>query len=405
MGSSQEDDINDLERHHGGVPSPNVRPRPWRRIAVIAVVSVLLLVSAVVLGGGWYYSGQLLEPANAVPDYPDTAVGTAGTPDRPAVLLAESSVTVLPGTWALVWEGGEARVGPVQSRPDGKVERPLLDGTAPPQEGTKVRLEAAVWTSDPKAAHGLDFSEVQIATDLGNAPAWLVPGTTTTWAIAVHGRGASRDEALRVIPQLHEAGVPVLAITYRNDEGAPASPDGLFHLGDTEWRDVEAAIKFAQGQGATHVLLFGWSMGGAIVGQLLARSPLANSVTGVVLDAPVTNWTKTLELQSANRGVPTVIVPIAETVSDWRIGIDFDKFDLVAQPPTVKPKTLLFHGSADGSVPVQSSRDLAAAAARLQWPLQYVEVPGAEHTAEWNVDPDGYRRNLGDFLTELVGAS
>jgi pimeloyl-ACP methyl ester carboxylesterase len=153
------------------------------------------------------------------------------------------------------------------------------------------------------------------------------------------------------------------------------------------------------------VLLFGWSMGGAIVGQLLARSPLANSVTGVVLDAPVTNWTKTLELQAALRGVPTAIVPIAKMVSDRRIGIDFDKFDLVAHPPTVKPKTLLFHGSADGSVPVQSSRDLAAAAARLQWPLQYVEVPGAEHTAEWNVDPDGYRRNLDDFLTELVGAS
>ncbi|PRY46647.1 hypothetical protein CLV43_101926 [Umezawaea tangerina] len=384
-------------------------PRRRRRIALLttlAVVVVLLLAAGGVLGGGWYYSGQLLEPANAQPGYGDTSAGPAGDEAKPAVLLEESEDTVLPGTWGLVWQGGTARVGPVQGRPGGKVQRPLVEGSAPPA-GTKVRMQASVWTTDPRAAHGLDYTDVKIPTELGDAPAWFVPGTSTTWAITVHGRAGARTEALRVMPQLHERGLPVLAVTYRNDgaEGAPASPDGLYHLGGTEWRDVEAAIRYAQGRGATRVLLYGWSMGGAIVGQVLARSPLAGAVVGVVLDAPVTNWTKTLQLQAANRGVPTAIVPVAELVSDWRADIGFDRFDLVANPPPVKPRTLIFHGNADGTVPVQASRDLAAAAARLQWPLQYVEVPGADHTAEWNVDPDAYARTLGDFLTTVIGAS
>jgi len=183
------------------------------------------------------------------------------------------------------------------------------------------------------------------------------------------------------MPALHSLGLPVLAVTYRNDAGAPASPDGLYHLGDTEWRDVEAAMRYALANGARDVLLYGWSMGGAIVGQVLARSALAGDVRGVVLDAPVVSWTKTLELQSRNRGVPTQLVPIAEVASDLRVGLDFDRFDLVDHPPARRPPTLLFHGTVDGTVPAQPSRDLATAAARLNWPIRYVEVPAAEHTA------------------------
>ncbi|HEX6347708.1 alpha/beta hydrolase family protein [Umezawaea sp.] len=387
---------------------PNVRPRR-RRIAILTalgVVVVLLLLTGAVLGGGWYYSGQLLEPANSRPGYPDTSAGPVGDAEEPAVLLEQSEDTVLPGTWGLLWDGGAARVGPVEGRPDGKVRRPLVAGTAPPA-GTKVRMATTVWATDPKAALGLDFTDVEVETELGAAPAWFVPGTSSTWVVAVHGRAGSRSEALRVLPRLHERGLPTLVVTYRNDtdEGAPASPDGLYHLGGTEWRDVEDAVEYAKANGAANVLLYGWSMGGAIIGQLLARSPVAPSVTGVVLDAPVTSWTKTLELQAANRGVPTAIVPVAELVSDWRADIGFDRFDLVENPPAVKPRTLVFHGDADGTVPVRGSRDLAAAAERLRWPLRYVEVPGADHTAAWNTDQAAYERNLGDFLTSVISTS
>ncbi|WP_158842455.1 alpha/beta hydrolase family protein [Saccharothrix deserti] len=375
--------------------SPNVRKRHRPRTALITFAVVLLLISGGLLAFGWYYSGELLEPENARPGYRDTVTSSAsGT-----VTLAESRVTVLPGTWGLVWPGGGAKVGPVTQRSEGMVVREL-QGVAP-APGTPVRMETSVWSTDPDTAHDLDFTEVRIPTELGDAPAWLVPATSSTWVVAVHGRGGTRAEALRVMPALHQLGLPVLAITYRNDEGAPRSPDGLYHLGDTEWRDVESAVRYAEEHGARNVVLYGWSMGGAIVGQFLARSAEADGVTAVVLDAPVVDWTETLELQSRNRGVPEQLVPIAELVSDWRVDLEFDRFDLVENPPARKPPTLLFHGGADGTVPVRASRELAEAANRLAWPVQYVEVPTAEHTAAWNVDPEAYERRLTDFLDSI----
>ncbi|GLZ34506.1 alpha/beta hydrolase [Lentzea sp. NBRC 105346] len=367
------------------------------RIAITTVLALIVLVTAGLGVIGWYYSGELLVPEEVQKTYPETALGTDGK----NVVLAESKLTTLRGTFGLVWTGGTARVGDVVKTANGRVERPLLEGSAP-ADGTRVRIETDLYEGDPKQALGLDFTEAKIPTELGDAPAWLVPAASTTWVITVHGRGASREEALRVIPQLHDAGLPVLAITYRNDAGAPKSPDGLYHLGDTEWRDVESAIRYAQGQGAQKVILYGWSMGGAIVGQTLGQSALAASVVGVVLDSPVTNWSMTLDLQAENRGVPVFLTPVAELVSGWRAGIEFGRFDLVEHPPILKPPTLLFHGTADGTVPTQSSRNLATAAGRLNWPMQYVEIPGADHTSGWNVATETYKSALADFLTRTT---
>ncbi|MFD7654589.1 alpha/beta hydrolase family protein [Actinosynnema sp. NPDC059797] len=376
--------------------SPNTRGRHLARRVLVTLVVVSTLLTAGALGAGWYYSGELLDPANARPGYREEVVSsTAGT-----VTLRESSVTALPGTWGLVWPGGSAEVGAVTGRSGDGVVRELR-GAAPP-DGTRARLDAAVWPTDPRTARGLAYEEVPIRTELGDAPAWLVPATSSTWVVAVHGRGGSRAEVLRIAPVLHDLGLPVLAVTYRNDEGAPRSPDGLYHLGDTEWRDVEAAVRYALEHGARDVVLYGWSMGGAIVGQFLGRSAEADEVAAVVLDAPVVSWSRTLELQSRNRGVPERFTAVAELVSDWRADLEFGRFDLAGHPPAHRPPTLLFHGGADGTVPVGASRELATAAPGLGWPVRYVEVPAAEHTAAWNADPAAYERVVAEFLAEEV---
>ncbi|WP_063753742.1 S9 family peptidase [Kutzneria sp. 744] len=360
---------------------------------------IVLVVAVLALAGiGWFYSGQLLDPAQARPGYPDVSLGPTSVNGVSSVALQKASDTTDAGQWALLWDGGYAQVGEVLSDRDNKVERRLLKGQAPPA-GTHVRLNPQMWPGDPKSALGQDFSTVDVPTELGPMPAWLVPGNDT-WVIAVHGRGGTREETLRAIPPLHKLGLTVLSVTYRNDAGAPPSPDGFFHLGDSEWRDVESAMKYGSAHGAKRFVLYGWSMGGAIVEQLMTQSPLAGEVDSVVLDAPAVSWGKTLVLQAQDRGLPLtgLLTWDAELVSGWRSGIDFGRMELIDSPPAHKPPTLLFHGSLDTTVPVQASRDLAAAAGGLGWPITYVEVPKAEHTAAWNVDPDGYERHLRDFL-------
>ncbi len=66
--------------------------------------------------------------------------------------------------------------------------------------------------------------------------------------ILIHGLGGNRADTLAVIPARHDLGFPVLAIAYRNDVGAPASPDHQNHLGASEWHDVDAAVRYAPGQ-------------------------------------------------------------------------------------------------------------------------------------------------------------
>ncbi|GGM74545.1 alpha/beta hydrolase [Longimycelium tulufanense] len=368
-----------------------------RRVALVsALLAVPLLLTGGTLGGGWYYSTELLQPAQArVETFPDTVTEVRrGAED--VVVLSESPETRRKGTWGLRWEGGSARVGDIVRQGDGRVERKLLGGDPP--RGERVRLDPDVWPGDPRSALGLDFQEVQVRTELGDMPAWLVPGQGDTWAITVHGRAGTRREALRIMPALHRLGLPVLAITYRNDRNAPPSPDGLYHLGAAEWRDLEAAVRTAQERGARHVVLVGWSMGGAIVGQFLGHSELAGLVDRVVLDAPVVSWRDTLDLQAGNRGLPSAFTPVAELVSGWRAGLDFDRFELAGHPPAHRPPMLLVHGSADSMVPVSSSRAFAEAAKRMGWPVRFVEFPDAEHTAEWNTDPQRYEEAVTAFL-------
>jgi fermentation-respiration switch protein FrsA (DUF1100 family) len=267
-------------------------------------------------------------------------------------------------------------------------------------------LDAGPFDPDP-SARDLPFDDVEVPGPLGDYPAWFVPADSDVrgdvWVVMVHGRGGSRREALRVLPALHARGHPQLVVTYRNDVGAPASPDGYNHLGDTEWEDVAAAIRYALDRGARRVVLFGWSMGGAVTGALLDRSPEAAAVAAVIWDAPLVDWHATLRQQARNRRLPPGLSPLASLVASRRIGIDFDRFDLRRHPPTVRPPTLVVHSTGDTAVPASASRALVAAAPELSWPMRYLEVPDVEHTASWNADPAAYERAVTSFLDEVLG--
>jgi len=383
------------------VPTPGiiVGVALLRRVGAAVAVGLGVGAGAGAAGIGWFYSSVLLD-TSIRPVYPERVLAVDGG----SVTLAATRLTAQPGIWGLRWAtdrtGGLAVLGPVAARRPDAVVRPLLGGQEP-EPGCVAVLDAGPYDPDP-GARDLRFAEVAVPGPLGSYPAWLVPAAGDTWVVMVHGRGGSRREALRILPALHARGHPQLVVSYRNDEDAPASPDGHYHLGDTEWEDVEAAVRYAVGRGARRVVLFGWSMGGAITGAFLDRSAEASRVAAVVWDAPLVDWRATLRQQARNRRLPAALSPLASAVTSRRIGIDFDRFDLRRRPPRVRPPTLIVHSSGDTAVPVTASRALADAAPSLDWPLRYVEVPDAEHTGSWNADPAAYERAVTSFLADVL---
>jgi uncharacterized protein len=377
-----------------------VRPRAARRAvwAVRGVAGLLVLGVAAVIGIGWYFSGVAVAVGSHAFD--PVATVRAVAPDATAVELSSSGATTGQEQTGLEWDGGYGRLGGVLHRTPTTVTRSFTPLVGTPAPGEPVGVDPNSYPGDPRTALGLDFSEPTLHSDVGALPAWYVPGALVggTWAVFVHGHDGSRREALRYLPLLHERGMPVLVPTYRNDVGAPRSPDGLDHLGDTEWRDVEPAVRWALDHGARDVVLFGWSMGGAVSLQLVDRSPLRDAVRGLVLDSPVLSWSDVLLHQGRLRGLPDPVTGVAQWFVERRLGSGLDRFDWAARAAELRRPMLVIHSDADGYVPDGPSKAVARARPDL---VTYLDVPGAGHTRGWNIDPRRYRAEMQAWLTGL----
>ncbi|MFB7592434.1 alpha/beta hydrolase [Streptomyces sp. NPDC056169] len=371
-----------------------------RRRLLVGLASTVVLVLGAAAGLLWLAAGRLVHPMDDTPLNTHIVASAPGTVTLPAT--TESRAT---GTYGLVWQDEETdqrhhgTLGPVLASDDDTVTRELTAGT-PPAQGAKAKVIVTVWNTDPERALGLDHQDVTYPGELGPMPAWFLPGSGTTWVVQVHGLGAGRAAGLRTMPQLHDLGHPVLDITYRNDPGAPRDSSNTRHFGDTEWRDLDAAVRYARGHGATGVVLLGHSMGGGIIETYLQRAADTSAVRAVVLDSPALDYRATLDTIVAGLGLPTPFAALQAGILGLRADVDLDDIDaLAANRRTGGPKqpVLLFHGTGDTVVPYATS-----AAFAHDWPdkVRLVTVEGAPHTGAWNVDPHTYAKELAAFLAQ-----
>ncbi|PPF85212.1 alpha/beta hydrolase [Subtercola sp. Z020] len=333
--------------------------------------------------------------------------------DAGTVTLGVSADSLVPGRYSLWFAdgAGHARVGDILSVGDGRVVRRL-------ERVDSGRLQDARWGRlgswyylDPREL-GLPVEDVTVETELGAAPAWLVRADPANpqsagdrWVIAVHGRGVRRPETIRALPLLHELGFSTLQVSYRNDGEAPRSSDGRYALGDTEWHDVDAAIRYAIEHGAKRIVLFGWSMGGATVLQAATRSEYAAVIEAVILDSPVVAWCDTIVFQGHLNHLPepisqavmaTIGNAVGKVVTGQQEPIDFKRLDFVARASEISFPVLILHSDDDGFVPSTASRKLAEARPDI---VTLVPFSIAKHVRLWNYDPVRYTSAIRAWLT------
>lgn len=385
-------------------------------IVAAAVAGVALLFSAITAVVAMLFARGVLKPPTSRGQ--DTGVVSVDQ-KKGTITFSRSDDAVTDGRLSFWFQEarGHAQIGHILSETADTVTRELLHVSFG-DIGTAKRGRFNGWFYLYPSDIGVEYEDVIVETEVGPAPAWLVhannergPGDENRWAIQVHGRAVMRAEAIRAIPVFRDHGYTSLLISYRNDFEAPPSDDNRYSLGDTEWRDIEAAMGFAKDHGATSIVLMGWSMGGATVLQTLTRSPLATMVRGVVLDSPVIDWVNALDFQARARKLiwPLPNLAYAMMQSAWgrpftglRNPIDLGRLDFVRRAADLSVPILLMHSDDDLYVPSGPSRALAEERPDI---VTFEAFHVARHTKLWNYDPERWNRAISEWLRALPGRS
>ena len=167
------------------------------------------------------------------------------------------------------------------------------------------------------------------------------------------GNAGSRELRVPLARALTGRGFDVLLVEYRGYGGNPGSPteDGLA-------ADVRAAYRYLtedRGVDPQRLVLFGESLGGAVLTRLATERP----VGGLVLRSPFTSLADV-----GARAYP--FLPVRMLLRD--------RYPLREQVQTVRVPVAVVAGAADEVVPAAQSRAVAAAAG-----ASYVELPHARH--------------------------
>jgi pimeloyl-ACP methyl ester carboxylesterase len=394
----------------------------------------ILLILIALGGSGWFFSGVIYEGA-LNPEFNDSQnIGTAE--DRVIVLeVSNNSITLNieeelwgplleKGVYGIIGQNGDAVIGKIMSTEGTVVKRELISLNGTIVEGDRIRgtslvvrdenneykiLGTSGWSGQasegvytPKSVSNLDYETIYYESNLGKFPAYLTNDGNVGIVIFVHGfRGDYSREVFAKMRagEIVDMGYRSMIISYRNDKGLPKDPSGIFQYGTTEWQDIDAAINKAL-EFTDNVVLFGTSGGGGPISSWLENVGDENKVKGIIYEAPVINFWKSVEVNGAARypWVPKQLFGYFKIVTEVRYGVDFQKMDFTEAVINSDIPVLLFHGDDDEWVPVEMSDLIAESRVNN---LTYIRYENVGHVTSWNADPDNYVYQLKTFLTNL----
>lgn len=365
------------------------------RAAAVAVVAVGLAFG----GLGFVIARRLTAPVSER-RYDITILGVDDSREQRIIVLDRTQATASVGDYCIILENGDyVQLAPeVQDRGPQFVGRKVVGESGEHLHvGQRVSWSGIYFATPADAA--LPSMDVEVPTDVGPAPAWLIAPhetSSTTWAIHIHGLGSTRVGTLRGVQVAFEAGLTSLVVTHRNDGEGPRVRKGRSELGAAEVADVREAVDYAVDHGAQTVILFGWSMGGAIALQLSTEPKLGGIITGLVLESPVLDWVSTVQANCVRSGLPdwagTAALPWLRSqalalIVGLTTPVRLREFDWISRANELTVPTLILHGAVDTSSPIS----VAVKLHELRPDRVDLVVFHADHTMTWNSDQHHWR--------------
>jgi hypothetical protein len=354
--------------------------------------------------GGWYFSDIIKDEVLDVAPWErefDVLVEAASAETVALDTLGDSRVRS-PGLYELVWDDGSGVVGDIVESVGTTVIRdfaPLHGDSLAPDD--LVDFDTWMW-DDPEQGFGVPFQSVTFDGPLGELGAWVIPGETEAWLVGVHGKGADRRELLRIASVANRAGFNVLLIDYRNDADAYDDPSGMYQYGLTEWEDLESAVEYTMGRGASRIVLAGMSTGAAISLQFLYESEFAERVDAAIFDSANIDMERSIRHSASQTKLPVIgwtvpdsLATAAIWLAERRFEIDVDAWNFIERADELSIPLLVIHGDLDERVPDIVSVDLESARPDL---VTYVQFDGAGHVSSWNIDRIRYADVITTFL-------
>ena len=255
------------------------------------------------------------------------------------------------------------------------------------------------------AVFDLHYEDVAFPSALDAVPlrGWFLPvAGSDRVVVIVHGRNSNRtgDDG-QLVPHaeaLVDRGYNVLLFDFR----AHGESGGVrYTLGAAEQRDVLGAVAFlkTRGFGADRTGFWAHSMGAATV---LLTAGAMDEVRAVVADSSFARLGDLLaeELPRAS-GLPSFFSPPILYFAKQFFGVDTTIVNPVDAVSALPPDSLfIIHAEADGLIPVDHARRIAAAAGPAVHDLWI--FPGGRHDRVSAAAPDRYRDRVLAFFDEKL---
>jgi len=233
---------------------------------------------------------------------------------------------------------------------------------------------------------------------------WWIPHASAggKCAILVHGYADAKVGAIAWAPTFHSLGWNILAIDLRahGESEGTQSTAGFFERHDLN--QVINQLRVARPRGTRQVVLFGVSLGAAVVA---AAAATRDDLAAVILESPFADFITAVKTHAAHMGMPGALfqnlsIRLAERLS----GAAFNEIRPIDLIPKIPCPLLVIQSAGDPFLPTgDDERIRRAVASRPEsfGPSACRTLP-ADHAMALAHDPERYRRMLHDFLADAM---